>query len=53
MPDDSCTTYVVEVTLTVYPNTDKHIQNGPTISNEVESSLGRLDPTVDGRRGER
>ncbi len=47
MPDESGKTYTVEVTLTVYPHTDGHLQNEQAIRDEVESWLASLDATVD------
>ena len=40
-------TYTLEVTLTVYPHTDEHLQNEQAIRDEVESWLASLDATVD------
>ncbi len=47
MPDESGKTYTVEVTLTVYPHTDEHLQNEQAIRDEVESWFASLDATVD------
>ncbi len=47
MPEESGKTYKVEVTLTVYPHTDGHLQDEQAIRDEVESWLASLDATVD------
>ena len=46
MPNESGKTYTLEVTLTVYPHTDEHLQNEQAIRDEVESWLASLDATV-------
>ena len=46
MQDESGKTFTVEVTLTVYPHTDEHLQNEQAIRDEVESWLTSLDATV-------
>ena len=47
MPNESGKAYTVEVTLTVYPHTDEHLQNEQAIRDEVESWLASLDARVD------
>ena len=46
MPNKSGKRYTVELTLTVYPHTDEHLQNELAIRNEVESWLASLDATI-------